>query len=133
MTWAATLPTICAACREAGTLEVTQLLERGALSWREQFACACGHGFSVENPGLPLPAARKALMAKHGRFELIVEVMPEQSKAWAVLMRLLECDEAQVRAALGTLPSTIWQGTPAETDFVRQALTRGGATVRVSQ
>lgn len=131
MTWKAALPTICAACRSNGALEVEQRLVKGVLSWRESFVCSCGHGFETASAGLPTPAARNALMAAHGAFELVIQKMPARSKAWKVLERLLEATPDETKRAVGELPSRIWNGTAGEVEFVRLALTRGGATVEV--
>ncbi|MDX2015067.1 MAG: hypothetical protein SFW67_33040 [Myxococcaceae bacterium] len=127
----ASLPSTCAACRSRGALEVSQGLARGQLTWTERFSCACGHGFEAKNVGLPTPAAREALMARHGRFRVEVQSVPPSGKAWAVLAKVLDAPEAEVRRELGALPSQVWEGTGPEADFMRQALERSGATVRV--
>jgi hypothetical protein len=127
----ASLPSTCAACRERSALEVMQTLRRGQLSWSERFACACGHGFEAKSAGLPTPAARQALMAANGRLFVWVDAVPASGKAWAVLAKVLDAPEAEVRQAMGALPARVWEGTSPEADFMRQALTRSGAAVRV--
>ncbi len=70
-------------------------------------------------------------MAQQGRFSVVVEAVPASGKAWVVLAKVLDAAEPEVREALGTLPSRVWEGTRPEADFMRQALERSGATVRV--
>jgi hypothetical protein len=127
----ASLPSTCAACHSRGALEVSQALAKGQLTWREHFSCECGHGFEANNVGLPTPAAREALMSQTGRFQVVVDTVPASGKAWAVLAKVLDAPEADVRRALGRLPSQVWEGTQPESDFMRKALERSGATVRV--
>lgn len=130
-TYAASLPTICAACRKAGELKIEQSLTKGALAWAESFACACGHGFEAKNAGLPMPAARQALMVAHGKFRVFVDALPKGGKSLSVLAKVLDASEAEVAGALARLPALVWEGTKAETDFMLQALTKSGATSRV--
>jgi hypothetical protein len=126
----ASLPTICAACRKPGALHLEQALVKGQLTWLESFACACGHGFEAKNAGLPMPAARQALMVAHGKYRVFVDALPKDGKAFQVLGAVLDVPEAEVAAALAKLPALVWEGTKAEGEFMQQALTKAGATVR---
>lgn len=127
----ASLPTVCAACRSPGALHLEQSLDKGVLSWAESFACTCGHGFEAKNAGLPMPAARQALMLAHGKFRVFVDALPKGARALSVLAKVLDAPEAEVASALSRLPALVWEGTRAETSFMRQALEKSGATVRV--
>ncbi|MBL8918299.1 MAG: hypothetical protein JNJ54_05525 [Myxococcaceae bacterium] len=127
----ASLPTICAACRSPGSLQLEQSLEQGVLRWAESFTCTCGHGFEAKNAGLPMPAARQALMVAHGKLRVFVDAMPKGGRALSVLAKVLDAPEAEVASALGRLPALVWEGTRAEASFMRQALEKSGATVRV--
>lgn len=131
MSFTASLPTICAACRKAGSLRLVQSLEKGTLTWAESFACTCGHGFEAKNAGLPMPAARQALMVAHGKFRVFVDALPKGGKAVSVLAKVLDASEAEVASALATLPALVWEGTKPESEFMEQALKKAGATVRV--
>ncbi|MBE2249958.1 MAG: hypothetical protein IAE78_10435 [Myxococcus sp.] len=133
MSLAASLPTVCAACRKAGDLVVEQALVKGSLRWAESFACGCGHGFEAQSVGLPMPAARQALMVRHGRFKVLVDAVPRGGKAWSVLAKVLDASEAEVASALARLPAVVWEGTRPEADFMHAALSKSGATVRVEQ
>lgn len=127
----AELPTICAACRSSGAITVSQALVDKQLTWAESFTCECGHGFEAKNRGLPTPAARNALMAAHGRHSLVIDAIPQGSRAWKVLAKLLDAPEDEVARRLGALPATLWEGTPAEADFMRRALSRTDAELHV--
>lgn len=127
----AELPTICAACRSSGAITVTQALVDKNLTWSESFACECGHGFEAKNVGLPTPAARQALMVAHGRHTLVIDAIPEGSRAWKVLGRLLDATEDEVAQRLGALPATLWEGTSAEAEFMRRALANTDARLHV--
>lgn len=131
MSFAASLPSTCAACRAPGALAVEQALLQGTLSWAESFACACGHGFEAKNVGLPTPAARQALMLAHGRYRVFVDAVPKDGKAWKVLAAVLDASEAEVKGALKSLPSLVWEGTRPEADYMEKALSKSGAEVRV--
>lgn len=127
----ASLPTICAACRSPGALQLEQTFDKGVLSWAESFTCACGHGFEAKNAGLPMPAARQALMLAHGKFRVFVDAIPKGARSLAVLAKVLDASEAEVASALARLPALVWEGTRAETSFMQKALEKSGATVRV--
>ncbi len=131
MPYVASLPTICAACRNAGALVVEQFILKGTLSWAESFACSCGHGFKAKNAGLPMPAARQALMVAHGKFRVFVDAVPKGGKAFGVLAKVLDASEAEVARALTQLPAVVWEGTKPEAEFMDAALSKSGATVRV--
>lgn len=131
MAYAASLPTVCAACRKTGALVVEQSIIKGTLSWAESFVCSCGHGFEAKNAGLPMPAARQALMVAHGKFRVFVDALPKGGKAFGVLAKVLDASEAEVASALARLPAAVWEGTKPEAEFMEAALGKSGATVRV--
>ena len=110
---------------------MVQALTRARLTWTERFACACGHGFEAKNVGLPTPGVREALMAQTGRVRVVLAAVPASGKAWPVLAKVLDAPEGEVRRALASLPTPVWEGTGPEAAFMRQALERSGATVQL--
>ena len=130
---AATLPSVCAACRSRRELRVEQTLKDGSLTWAESFACSGGHGFEAKNVGLPPPAARKALMEAHGTFQVSVVAIPSGAKAIGLLAKVLDVAEPEVASALATLPTVVWEGTKLEAEFMKQALAKSGAAVTLEQ
>lgn len=127
----ARLPSVCAACKQPGALEVGQSIDGGRLSWFERFVCACGHGFEAGGAGLPTPAARSALLAQSGTAELWLDDAGARGAMTKLLTVLagLSADEAQAR--LGTLPALAYEGTHAEAAFFLAALEKNGLTARV--
>jgi hypothetical protein len=130
MAYAASIPTICAACRSAGTLVVEQFVLKGRLSWSESFGCSCGHGFDANNVGLPMPAVRQALMAEFGTFRVFVDAVPKGNTLRAVLTKALHTSQAEIESTPTRLPALVWEGTKLEADFMAAALEKSGATVR---
>lgn len=133
MSISASLPSVCAACRAQRALQVVQSIENGTLTWAESFACSCGHGFEVKNPGLPTPAARAALMKAHGTFRVTVIALPRGGKALSVLAQVLDAPEAEVAQALSRLPAVVWEGTRPEADYMSEALGKSGASIEVDR
>ncbi|MEW6430937.1 MAG: hypothetical protein AB1730_05455 [Myxococcota bacterium] len=127
----ARLPSVCAACKQPGALEVGQSIDGGRLSWFERFACACGHGFEAGGAGLPTPAARDALLAQSGTAELWLDDAAARGAMTKLLTVLagLSADDAQAR--LATLPARAYEGTHAEVAFFLSALEKNGLTARV--
>lgn len=127
----ARLPSVCAACKQAGALEVGQSIDGGRLTWFERFACACGHGFEAGGAGLPTPAARTALLAQSGTAELWLDDAAARGAMTKLLTLLtgLSADDAQAR--LAALPARAYEGTHAEVAFMLAALEKNGLTARV--
>ncbi len=101
--------------------------------WSESFACTCGHGFVVKNVGLPTPAARKALMAAHGSFRVVVLALPVDAGAFSTIAAALSLPLAEVTRALSKLPVSVWEGTTLEADLMDAAIAKSGATVKVER
>ncbi len=120
----------CATCFKQGPLAVTQRFAGGALTWKESFACACGHGFEAAGEGLPSPAARKALIAAHGLHHVFID-RSSGPQTLAIVRALTEGRGISPAKWLAKLPARVWEGTSLETEFVAEALRRAGASVRV--
>ena len=127
----ATIDSICAACKRAWHLELTQEISNSQLVWKERFACECGHGFEAAGVGLPSPGVRKAMLAQLGSAKTWVDAMKSKPTAVKLLAMFKGADEKAVTASLKVLPAVGYEGTPVEAEFVALALKRAGATVRV--
>lgn len=127
----ARLPSVCAACKASGALEVGQSIHGGKLTWFERFACACGHGFEAGGAGLPTPAARAALLAQSGTAELWLDDAAGRGAMTKLLTLLagVSADDAQAR--LAALPALAYEGTHAEVAFFLAALEKNGLAGRV--
>jgi hypothetical protein len=127
----ARLPSVCAACTQAGALEVGQSIDGGKLTWFERFTCACGHGFEAGGVGLPTPAVRAALLAQAGTAELWLDDAAALGVMTTLLMRLAGLSAGDAQARLATLPACVYEGTHAEVAFFLAALEKNGLTARV--
>jgi hypothetical protein len=125
------IDSICAACKRAWPIELTQAIAGNQLVWKERFACECGHGFEAAGAGLPTPGVRKALLAQLGKSKTYVDAMKSKPTAVKVLALLKGVTEAEVTKSLKKLPAVGYEGTAVEAEFVAHALKRAGATVRV--
>jgi len=124
----ATLATICAACKQPGSIEVSQEIRDNRLRWSEQFACACGHGFGAGDVGLPPDGVRQALLKANGTVTLWLDDSAHRDAAKRVLLKLLTLSEAEVDAALAQVPAKLYSGTAVEADFLEQGLTKVGVS-----
>ena len=127
----ATIDSICAACKRAWPIELTQEISNNQLVWRERFACECGHGFEAAGVGLPTPGVRKALLAQLGTAKTWVDAMKSRPTTVKLLAMLKGVEERAVTVSLKKLPAVGYEGTPVEAQFVAMALERAGATVRL--
>lgn len=127
----ANIDSICAACKRSWPIELSQEISNNQLTWRERFACECGHGFEAAGVGLPTPGVRKALLAQLGTSQTWVDAMKSKAHVIKALAMLKGATEKDVTASLKKLPAVGYEGTPVEAEFVAAALMRAGATVRV--
>ncbi|MEW5740197.1 MAG: hypothetical protein AB1938_14795 [Myxococcota bacterium] len=127
----AQLPSVCAACKQPGALQVGQLISDGRLTWFERFSCACGHGFEADGAGLPTPAARAALLAQSGTAELWLDSEEGRAVLTKLLTRLAGVEEGEATSRLARLPALAWSGTHAEVAFMQAALEKNGVEARV--
>lgn len=118
----AELPTVCAACKKAGVIEVSQSISGSHLRWSEHFSCPCGHGFAAGEVGLPPEGVRKALLAVTGTQALWLDDAAGREGATKVLVALLSRSLEEAQALLVTLPARLYEGTPVEVDFLVQGL-----------
>lgn len=127
----ATIESICAACKRAWPIELTQEISNNQLVWKERFACECGHGFEAAGVGLPTPGVRKALLAQLGTAKTWVDAMKSKPTAVKLLAMLKGVEEKAITASLKKLPAVGYEGTLVEAQFVAMALERAGASVRL--
>jgi hypothetical protein len=125
------IPSQCATCRQTGTLEVTQALREGQVTWAERFSCECGHGFEASGTGLPSPVLREALLRQAGHTEVWLDDAAARPVVARLLRRVLSMSSGEARRRLATLPAVAFEGTPTEARFVALALERLQVTVRV--
>jgi len=126
------IDSICAACKRAWPIELTQEISGNQLKWRERFACECGHGFEAAGVGLPTPGVRQALLAQLGTVRAWVDAMKSKAHAVTALAMLKGVTHQEIADSLKKLPAVGYEGTPVEAEFVATALTRAGATVRIA-
>ncbi len=125
------VPSNCATCQRAGSLEVTQELRDDQLKWVERFACACGHAFEAAGVGQPAPVIRNAMLAQSGHAEVWLDEAAFRPTVVKLLTSVLGVKAPQATQQLATLPAIAFDGTHAEASFVEQALARLKVRVRV--
>lgn len=81
--------------------------------------------------GLPTPGIRRALLAQLGHAQAWVDAMKSKPPVVKTLATITGEAERAVAKSLQKVPAMSYEGTPAEAEFVAQALRRAGATVRV--
>jgi hypothetical protein len=109
---------------------VWQFVADGQLKWGERFACACGHGFEAKDAGLPTPAARAAILLESGTRQVWLDQPEGRAGAVKVLEVLCGLPRAEAEAHVQALPCLVYEGTPAEVDFVARGLERVGVSPR---
>lgn len=128
----ARIDSLCAACKREQPIEISQAITGQKLTWREHFACECGHGFEASGAGLPLPGLRAALLEQLGRAKVWVDAAKSKPLLIQALAIITNVTPGSLTETLKSLPAMAYEGTRVEASFVALALKQAGGTVRVA-
>lgn len=125
----------CWNCSKEIGIYVGQSVYDKELWWHEEYSCPyCGSEISADDRGIPPEEIRQAILGAEGRWNLNVQEAGSRAIAAAKLLRKvlgLSLNEAMVLK--NKMPGSLFSGTKAEMDRLRQILVADGFNAWIAQ